>query len=170
MGSGFALRPWVSDDIHSLIEHANDPDVAANLRDRFPSPYTLADAESWLAIANTAPVSQCAITIDDRAIGGIGIDFYSDIHRRGAELGYWIGKSHWGKGIMSRVVPLFVRECFKQFDLNRIEAGVFAPNRASARVLEKAGFRLEGIRRQAIFKKGLTLDEHLYSILRGEVS
>ncbi|MBL8020522.1 MAG: GNAT family N-acetyltransferase [Leptospirales bacterium] len=168
-GSGFVLRPWVADDVQSLITHANDGDVAANLRDRFPSPYTLADAESWVVVANTAPVSQCAITIDDRAVGGIGIDFYSDIHRRGAELGYWLGKSYWGKGIMSGVVPVFVRECFKRFDLIRIEAGVFATNPASAKVLEKSGFRLDGIRRQAIFKNGLTLDEHLYSMLRSDV-
>lgn len=169
VGNGFELRPWQIGDVSSLVEHANDPDVALQLRDRFPSPYTRTDADQWIPAANQEPVSQCAIVIEGRAVGGIGIDFQSDIYRRGAELGYWLGKAFWRKGLMSRIVLQFVPECFRRFDLNRIEAGVFSTNTASMRILEKAGFTREGIRRQAIFKKDQIIDEHVYSILVNEV-
>ena len=95
------LRPFDAADAESLAHHGNDHDVWKNLRDRFPHPYTLADAESYLAHVASHPVlTSFAIVVDDKAIGGISLMLGDDIARQSAEVGYWIGREFWGRGIM----------------------------------------------------------------------
>ena len=91
------------------------------------------------------------------------------MHRRTAELGYWIGEAYWGRGIASAVVLGFSEYAFGHFDLLRIYAMPYADNRASARVLEKAGFRCEGRWRQHAIKDGQVLDVLVYAKLRSEL-
>jgi ribosomal-protein-alanine N-acetyltransferase len=164
---GATLRPWRADDAVSLARHAHNRRVWANLRDRFPSPYTLDDAEAWLRhCARTAPVTDVAIDVAGEAVGGIGIVLQSDVERVDAEIGYWLGELHWGRGLMSAAVTAFVPWAFVKFNLARIHANVFAFNIASARVLEKAGFQLEGRLRQSAFKDGRLIDQLLYARVR----
>ena len=164
---GATLRPWRADDAVSLARHADNRRVWANLRDRFPSPYTLDDAEAWLRhCARTAPVTDVAIDVGGEAVGGIGIVLQSDVERVDAEIGYWLGEPHWGRGLMSAAVGAFVPWAFARFNLARIHANVFAFNTASARVLEKAGFQLEGRLRQSAFKDGRLIDPLLYARVR----
>lgn len=92
--------------------------------------------------------------------------FNQDIHRVTAELGYWIGESYWRKGIASISVKRFVKYGFDTFDITRIQAGVLEWNRSSMRVLEKCGFTLDGIFRQAVIKDGRICDYFIYSILK----
>lgn len=161
------LRPYEDADLDALVRQADNPKVAEHLRDIFPHPYTREAGRQWLAHCRTEnPVTSFAITADDAVIGGIGITLKDDVYRRSAEIGYWLGLDYWGHGIATQAVRALSDWAFATFDLCRLWAGVFEPNRASARVLEKAGFVFEGRHRQAIFKQGRILDELIYAKIR----
>jgi RimJ/RimL family protein N-acetyltransferase len=150
-----------------LVRNANDRRVWRNLRDEFPHPYTREDATDWIRRASGAiPQTAFAIVVGELAVGGIGLRLREDVYRRSAEIGYWLGREHWGRGITSEAVQALTEWAFPTFDLCRIFAGVFEWNLASMRVLEKAGFRLEGRLRKAIVKDGETVDELLYALVR----
>lgn len=149
------------------MRHANDREVWINLRDRFPHPYTTADARAWLQfVEQTVPQTSFAIAVETEAVGGIGIILNDDVFRRSAEIGYWLGRQYWGRGIATAAVRATTAWAFASFDLRRIYAGVFDGNPASARVLEKAGYTLEGRLRRSVFKDGKTLDQLLYAETR----
>ncbi len=153
----------------SLAKHANNPHVSRNLRDMFPSPYTHEDAEHWLAVVSCMqPETQYAIDVEGVAVGGIGISPGLDVHRIDGELGYWLGEEFWNRGIMTAAIKAFIPHCFRAYALERIHAHVFEYNVASGRVLEKAGFVLEGRLRKAAMKDGVVIDMLLYAKLRAE--
>ena len=161
------LREWRAADAESLVRHANDPLVACNLRDRFPHPYTEADAERWLSRTLAAhPVTDLAIEVEGAAVGAIGLMPQGDVFRRTAEIGYWLGRAYWGRGLATDALRAATEWAFDCFDLCRLEAGVFDSNPASRRVLEKAGYSCESVRRKAVTKDGRTMDEHVYVVLR----
>jgi RimJ/RimL family protein N-acetyltransferase len=162
-----AIRSWEQGDLASLVRHADNRNVWRNLRDRFPHPYTEDDGRAWLQAAlSQDPETHFAIEIGGEAVGGIGIVLGVDVARRSAEIGYWLGEPFWGRGIMSEAVRTFTDWAFAQFDVVRIQADVFAWNPASTRVLEKAGFVLEGRLRNAVTKNGETIDQLVYARLR----
>lgn len=162
-----SLRSWQWDDATSLVEHANDRAISSHMRDTFPYPYTLDDAHTWIALANSAdPVTNFAIVVAGDAVGGIGLRVKGDVHRKSAEIGYWLGRKFWGHGITTEAVRAITDFGFSRLDLCRIYAGVFEGNSASARVLEKAGYTYEARLRKAVFKDGKILDKLLYSIVR----
>lgn len=105
--------------------------------------------------------------IDGQAVGGIGFELQPDVFNRSAEMGYWLGEPFWGRGIMTEAVKAMTSYAFARFDLYRVYAGVFASNPASARVLEKAGYRLEARLSAAVFKDGQVLDQWMYAQVRG---
>lgn len=161
------LRAWRSEDVASLVRHADDRAVSINLRDRFPHPYTRADAASWIdLVAAQEPQRHFAIVVDGEAAGGIGFDPRTDVNRRTAEVGYWVGRVHWGRGIATEALVAIVDYAFSTFDLVRLEASVYEWNPASARVLEKAGFHLEARLEKRVVKDGRTIDELLYALVR----
>lgn len=142
----FRLRPWKPDDAASLAQAANNPKIAQNLRNAFPSPYTLKDAEYFIhdCISNSGGKQlMYAIEADGKAVGGISVLVKEDVYEKSAELGYWLSEDYWRRGIMSRAVPMICREAFAAFDIVRIFAEPFAHNAGSRGVLEKAGIRLE---------------------------
>lgn len=108
-------------------------------------------------------MTNLCIEVDDVAAGGIGIRPGHDVHRHTAELGYWLGKKFWGRGIMSGAIAPFMDFCFDNFSLHRIYAEPFANNPASARVLEKAGFAFEGRLKNNVIKDGTLLDSLLHA-------
>jgi ribosomal-protein-alanine N-acetyltransferase len=163
------LRPWRIDDAAALVAHGNNRNVSRNLRDRFPFPYTAADAEAYLAHATQTPHELVfCIEVEGSAGGGIGLHPGDDVYRLSAELGYWLAEPFWGRGIVTEAVQAVVRHGFNLLPLVRIEAGAFSSNPASARVLEKCGFTFEGVRRHNVIKDGQILDLLGYSILREE--
>jgi len=165
--AGGLIRPWRADDVTALARHADNRRVWANLRDRFPSPYTLDDADAWLRhCARIVPVTDFAIEVDGVAAGGIGVVLRTDVERVDTELGYWLGEPFWGRGVMSAAVTAFVPWVFDRFHVARVHANVFDFNAASARVLEKAGFTLEGRLRQSAFKDGRLIDQLVYARIR----
>ncbi len=165
-GAGFRLREWVLADEENLVKYANNPKVSANLFDTFPYPYTVADARKWISSQQDIETpTYFAIDINGEAAGGIGMMIKPDVYRRGASMGYWLGEPFWGKGLMTEAVKLFTGYAFSNFDLLRLQAGVYSSNPASMRVLQKAGFVKEGVAQKAIFKRGQMLDEHIFAIL-----
>src|SRR5437764_507798 len=121
-----SLRPCRDGDQPDIVRHANNPNVARHLRDIFPQPYTLKDADDWLArVARQSPPLNLAITLDDRFIGGIGLAPGSDIHRISAEVGYWLGEEFWGRVIVASALRGFTQYAFATLPgLNRIFAYV----------------------------------------------
>jgi RimJ/RimL family protein N-acetyltransferase len=161
---GCSVRSWVQTDVPALATHANDREVWLNLRDRFPHPYGRTDAESWIACASAQePERNFAIAFMDVAIGGIGLEQQEDVHRRCAEIGYWLGRPYWGKGLATAAVNAVTSYGFKTLALCRIYAMVFEHNGASCRVLENCGYQLEGRLRKSVIKAGRTLDQLLYA-------
>lgn len=164
---GCRIRSWRPGDEPPLVRHANSRRIWLNVRDRFPYPYSSAAAAAWVAQAASArPETQFAIEVDGEAAGGIGVFLQQDVARYSAELGYWLGEAHWGRGIMTGAVRGFTEYAFNAFELCRIYAAVFEWNPASCRVLEKAGYTLEGRMRRAVVKDGRVLDQFLYAVVR----
>ena len=158
------IRPSRLNDAESIAKHANNRKVWLALRDRLPHPYRVDDAHEFLrtSIAEESVKNFC-IEIDDAVGGGIGLRLGQDVHRYTAEVGYWLGESFWGRGIMSEAVAAFTDFCFNNFPLRRVYAEPFANNPASVRVLEKAGFVFEGRLKNNVIKNGELLDSLLYA-------
>lgn len=159
------IRDCRLSDAESLAKHANNRNVSINLRDRFPYPYTIEDAKSFLerVVAKEGLEQIFCIDVDGSLVGTIGLHRGEDVHRLSAEFGYFIGEEFWGRGIMSEAVPAFVDYCFKEFSLKRMFAMPHSSNPASARVLEKAGFVFEGRLRKNVVKDGQILDSLVYA-------
>jgi RimJ/RimL family protein N-acetyltransferase len=158
------IRPWRLDDAESLARHANNREVWLGLRDLFPHPYSIDDAHEFLQRTMDAErATNFCIEVEGVAGGGIGIHLGHDVHRQTAELGYWLGKNLWGRGIMTEAVAAFTDFCFAEFPLRRIYAEPFANNPASARVLKNAGFIFEARLKNNVFKDGKLLDSLLYA-------
>ncbi len=165
--SKYRIRDLTTTDASAIARHADNPRIADVLRDLFPSPYALSDAEEFIAKTLGAdPVTAFAIATDKEAFGVIGFIPGQDVYRHSAEVGYWIGEEYWGRGIMTEAIEIFTAHLFEYFDFNRLSAGVFSSNPASARVLEKAGFTRVATLRAHVTKNGKVLDEILYSKLR----
>ncbi len=167
-GSCFNLRSYQNGDEVSLLQYASNPKVSAHLENRFPSPYTAADARFWVQtqLLQPKPITNAALIIGEKVAGGIGITLQNDIYYKNARIGYWLGEPFWGKGIMTEALALFTDYVFDQFEVTRIYAGVFGSNTASAKVLQKAGYQQEGVFKKALFKNGLYDDELIFAKLR----
>jgi ribosomal-protein-alanine N-acetyltransferase len=163
------LRPLVASDAGSLARYANNPAVAQNLRDRFPHPYSLADAEWYIAhVASRAVQTSFGIVVDGEAIGSISLMLGDDISRCSAEIGYWIGQPFWGRGIATDALRAATKYAFETFDLTRIFAVPFVSTQRSSRVLEKAGYVREGLMRRSAIKNGVIHDQWLYAIYQDD--
>jgi ribosomal-protein-alanine N-acetyltransferase len=158
------LRPLVAADAPVLARHANDRLVWQNLRDRFPHPYSEADAREYIAYASAKPVqTSFGIVVGGEAIGNISLMLGDDVARRSAEVGYWIGREFWGRGIAVEALRATTHYAFTQLGLVRVFAVPFATTTRSARVLEKAGYVREGVMRRSAVKDGAILDQLLYA-------
>ena len=163
-GQRCALRPWRVTDSQALVRHANNLNVARNLRDRFPHPYTLADAYAFLkGVSGAASPTNLAIDVDHEAVGGLGYVPGVDVERFSAEVGYWLGEQCWNRGIATEALELFTRHAFDELGLLRLFALPLADNLASIRVLEKAGFTCEGTLRASCVKYGEARDQVMYA-------
>lgn len=164
------VREWRPADAEALAVQANDRRIWLNLRDAFPHPYGEEDAHRFIAAAlDKAPPTFFAIVAAGRIAGGIGYTLHGDVERVGAEVGYWLGPEHWGRGIATAAVQALTDHAFgTHHELRRLYALPFASNPASARVLQKAGFRCEGTLRQSAIKDGRVLDQWMYALVRDE--
>jgi [ribosomal protein S5]-alanine N-acetyltransferase len=165
------LSEFRSSDKPSLLQHLNDRDIYDRTL-RIPFPYTDASADEWLALVakitnqQGRPVHWAIRTADDALIGGCGFDAFQVGKSHRAEIGYWLAKAFWGRGIMTAVVQRVCQHAFEEFGLAKITAHVFTRNPASACVLEKCGFQQEGLLRKHFLKDGKFIDARLFALLR----
>jgi [ribosomal protein S5]-alanine N-acetyltransferase len=163
----FKLRPWTINDLDQLVEFANNKKIAKNMTDQFPHPYTPEKGKAFIEYAMKGdPIHIFTIEVDGKAAGGIGIHQQTDIHRKNAELGYWLAEPYWGKGIVTGAIKEIVKYGFENFDIDRIFARPFGTNAGSQKVLEKSGFILEARLKNTLFKDDEYLDELVYAIRR----
>lgn len=165
------LRKWNAGDAGDIVRYANNHNIACNLRDAFPHPYTLRDAEEYIKGCIAADESRIlcrAVAADGRAVGSIGVFLGIDVYRKTAELGYWLAEEYWNRGIMTSAVKRICREAFDKFDIIRIYAEPFAYNTGSRKVLENAGFTLEGVMKNGVVKNGRIYDFCMYALFRAD--
>ncbi len=171
IGDGFAIRSFTAADAEAIVKYADNRSVSVQLRDLFPHPYTLRDAHEWLAAAmNQEPERNFAIASPEEVIGGIGVGLGRGERRIPGEVGYWLGEPFWGRGIATRAVMAFTKYAFETYDLVRVYAEVYSSNPASARVLEKAGYALDGRFGRPIIKDGRIPDLLVYARLRPDAA
>lgn len=160
------IRQWSPADKTRLVELADNRNIWRNMADRFPHPYTASDADEWFNyVSRMRTPTHWAIEIEGCAAGAVGIEIRRGMYRLSAGLGYWLGEPYWGRGVVTAAVRALVPALFERFDLARLEARVFEWNRASARVLEKAGFTREGTLSRSALKDGRLVDQFLYALI-----
>ena len=163
------IREWRMTDKRRLALLLNNKKILDNLRDGIPFPYTERDAEDFITAMQAADKTKTfafAITADGEVIGSIGVFRGENIHFRTAEMGYYLAEDCWGKGFATGAMRQICAYVFENTDIIRIFAEPFAFNTASCRVLEKAGFQLEGILRSHAVKNGAVQDMKLYALVK----
>jgi ribosomal-protein-alanine N-acetyltransferase len=160
------IRSWRSSDLEPLVMYANNRNVWLNLRDRFPHPYTRRDGQAFLKYTREQqPETAFAIVVNGEAAGGIGFQLQGDVERVSAEIGYWLGEPFWGRGISTEALVALTGYAIATHGLTRVFAVPFAWNIASCRVLEKAGYVLEGRLRRSAIKDGSVTDQLQYAFI-----
>jgi len=154
------LRELLDSDLEKLVIYADNEKVSMNLRDGFPKPYTIESARSFKKMIDSQrPKTFFAIEYQNEYVGNISLSLGTDVYRKSAEIGYFIGEPFWNKGIATKAVNLITDWGFTQLDIVRIYTGVFEYNQASQRVLAKCGFIKEAVLKKAICKDNQIFDE-----------
>lgn len=166
-----ALARWNEGHFHKLYPIANNPNIAKNLKDTFPQPYTIHDARHWIEHnIKFNPSQNFAIELDEQLVGSVGGEICKDELRTSLEIGFWVAEPFWGKGIATEAVQLYCEYVLEKFpQIKRIFSQVFDYNTASMKVLEKSGFIPEAILRDAYIKDDKIGDIFQYVIIRSEV-
>ena len=163
------LREFSVEDKTQVAKLCNNKKISDNLRDIVPFPYSENDSLEFIKYClEQNPKTTFAIEKDGELVGTIGLVIQTDIYRHTAEIGYWIGEIFWGQGIATEAVKLLTGYGFNKLNLVRIYTGVFDFNIPSQRVLEKSGYKLDCIFKDAIIKNGKICDEYRYSILKNK--
>jgi len=161
------VRSFVPADVDSVTKHVASPQVARYMS-ALPHPYYRHHAEEWIALATSGePETHFGIEVDGEIVGGIGIQHEAAqklaVCAHDAEIGYWLGESYWGRGLATEALSALTDWAFTSLGLRRLHAAVYAPNTASTRVLEKAGYTFEGRLRARYFRAGQFIDGLLYA-------
>ncbi|WP_259386397.1 GNAT family N-acetyltransferase [Pseudoalteromonas sp. MSK9-3] len=160
------LRDLCDDDASLLVKYLNDAEVNRYLSSKIPTPYTFSDATWWIGIGSKDNAIVKAIEFKGSFCGVIGAYTQAFEYAHSAEVGYWIAKPYWRKGIATEALQLFTADIFNQTSISRLFNPVSAPNITSMRVLEKAGYQLEGVLRRSVCKAGDCYDEHVFARLK----
>lgn len=158
------LRQLYDKDRNVLAQLADNKKIWDNVRDFLPSPYSIEDAKYFIELTQKEePQMTFAIEYDSQFCGVIGLVRQSDVYRRTANIGYWLGEPYWNKGIATVSVKLVTEYGFDKLHLIRIHTGVFEYNIGSMKVLTKNGYFKDGVFKKSIFKNGQIFDEHRFS-------
>jgi len=167
IGKKSTIRSFRESDADSIARYANNRKIWLNLRDAFPHPYTVQDGSDFIEMVSTRKIETTfAISIGDAAVGSIGFGLHSDVERKTAEIGYWLGEPFWNRGIMTEVLRTITEYAFDTHQLTRIFALPFEWNHPSMRVLEKTGYTLEGRMKKSAIKDNKIIDQMLYAKTR----
>lgn len=172
INDSYYISDITSSDKAAYLEHFKEKQIYDQTL-AIPFPYTEADADWWINLNIEATTKQDGRSVNwairrsdnDALIGGIGFLGLAIGKDHKSELGYWLAKPYWSKGIMTEAVKKAAEYAFKELGLTKITANVFHFNIGSARVLEKAGFQCEGYLRSHYKKDGKIFDGKLYAIL-----
>jgi RimJ/RimL family protein N-acetyltransferase len=162
------LRALQPSDAASVQRHADDREVWRTLFDGFPHPYTLADAKDWCTAGwRSRGEIVWGIAVRDEVIGCISVRHEAGWLRCNAEVGYWIGRAHWGQGIASEALQLVSDWAFGNIpDLTRLYAPIFDWNERSQGVARKAGFQLESRMPMSAIKADCVIGRVVYARYR----
>jgi RimJ/RimL family protein N-acetyltransferase len=161
------LRRLAKNDRPALAILANNKKIWDNVRDLLPFPYSENDAGDFIKMTTLEEIPMTfAIVYEGQFCGVIGLSPQTDVYKKTAEIGYWVGEPFWNKGIATNAVKLITSYGLQSLDFVRIHTGVFEYNIGSMRVLEKNGYTKDGIFKKSIFKNDLIWDEHRYSIIK----
>lgn len=158
------LHNWKTDDKLVLMALCNAVDRTF-LSDRMPYPYTEADADWWLGMVAESDGKEGvwrAIVVDEQIVGSISVERLANVQRNAGSIGYMVLTPFWSQGIGTEAVRQICGIAFQELALERIIGEVFPENLASARVLEKNGFRLEETKVGAVVKGGKAMDVRVY--------
>ena len=158
------LHKWTCADREALMALCNAVDRTF-LSDRLPNPYTEADADWWLGMVVENEGKEGvwrAIVVDGLIVGSISVERLANVQRNAGSIGYMVLTPFWSQGIGTEAVRQICGIAFQELALERIIGEVFPENLASARVLEKNGFRLEGTKVGAVVKGGKVMDVRVY--------
>jgi [ribosomal protein S5]-alanine N-acetyltransferase len=159
------LRDYQIEIAELFAKYRNNQNILDNGYEKIANPYI--DANEFIALQLAIePAQRKLIYYDNQFAGEIGISINEDVFRLSAEIGYFIAEPFWGKGIATEAIRIMTEYAFKNFDIIRIEAGVFEFNKSSMRVLEKNGFHLESIKKRAVFKNGEIIDDYVWVKLK----
>jgi RimJ/RimL family protein N-acetyltransferase len=161
------VRTYRKKDAEPLQRLADDWEVARYLRDGFPHPYTAKHAREWVKMTADPRSTHFAVEVDGAFAGGIGYVRFDAERQLSGEIGYWLGRPFWGRGIATAALRSVAGLAFeRETGVLRLEAPVFSNNPRSARVLEKCGFVREGVLRRAVVKRDEILDVVMYAKIR----
>ena len=166
------LHKWTFADREALIALCNAVDRTF-LSDRLPYPYTDADADWWLGMVAGNDGKEGvwrAIVVDGQVVGSISVERMANENRSVGSIGYMFLTPWWSKGIGTEAVRQMCGIAREELGLERISATVFEGNRASERVLEKNGFRLEETKTGAVVKGGKAMDVRVYRLASDQAS
>ena len=161
------IRELIDSDLVKLSEYADNEKVSIYLRDAFPKPYTLKDAENFKKMIDSQnPKTFFAIEFQGEYVGNISLSVGDDVYRKSAEIGYFIGEPFWNKGIATKAVSLITNWGFENLDIVRIHTGIFEFNKSSQRVLEKCGYSKEAVLKKSVCKNSEIYDEIRYAKIK----
>lgn len=165
------LRPLAAPDAADLFAVFSDPEV---MRYWSSGPWSASEqAGQYIAGAaqDLAAGSMLRLGIEVAAtgqlIGQLALHHFDQQNRR-CEIGYALGRAHWGKGYLAEAMTALLDHAFAQLPVNRIEADVDPRNTASVRALEKLGFVLEGLMRERWIVAGEICDTAFYGLLKSD--
>ena len=159
------LRDFLNEDEELLVSYLNEESVTKYLSARLPQPYTKEAAAWWVSTGSKIGIVK-AITNNGVLVGSISAIVGEFERQKSAEVGYWLAKPFWGNGFASQALAEFSKTIFLNTEIVKLFAPVFEGNAASARVLEKCGFKLEAVLEKAIYKNGVFYNEHHYVNIR----
>lgn len=163
------FKPHTIDFAKKFAKMKNVPEILDNGYDKTPNPFTEKDAIAYInQHIGASPEKRFLIYWNNEVAGEIGISLKKDVFRLTAEIGYFISKAYWGNGLATQAVKKMTEYAFANFDIIRIEAGVFDFNKSSMKVLEKNGYYLESVRKKAVIKNGKIIDDYIWVKLKGE--
>jgi ribosomal-protein-alanine N-acetyltransferase len=161
------LAKWEEEYYEAFFQYSKDKELYDNMSDDFP--HTEEECRAVvISFAECNDKRACfrAILVDEKVCGCIAAFFESGMYCKNAEIAYWIGKEERGKGIMTKVITDFVNFLFSGFDIGRVYARPFQYNTASCKVLEKAGFRKEGVLQNSVYKEGNIYNAVMYAVIK----
>lgn len=158
------LRRFEPEDAKKVVQYLEDQEVFRYLSDNLPYPYSLQRGQQFVEAAQENFPLDCAIVVDGEFAGTIGLMEKNDVYRCNMEIGYWLGRKYWNRGVITEAIRQMCNVAFGQEGITRVYAVVFAENLSSAKALERNGFLLEGRHRNGLIKYGVVHDALIYGL------